>query len=69
MFHILNHIRRLGIVELTCARTFYRAELRMEFKILFFNILTKSEGKGMSKAMSQSIKYTKVVNDSITNAP
>lgn len=38
----------------------------MKFKIMFFSKWTKSKGKGIPKAMTQSIKYTRVKNDAIT---
>ena len=41
----------------------------MEFNIIFFNISTKSKGKGLPKSMTRSIKYTKVVKYEMTYAP
>ena len=39
----------------------------MEFKIMFFSKWTKSERKGLPKAMTQSFKYKRVINDAITS--
>jgi len=36
---------------------------------MFVNNWTKFEGKGLPKAMTQSIMYIKVINDAITDAP